>query len=195
MIASSPEESRILPNSVGYVILDNSWGYYLDAHLRHIEAETKWTPFRRRHFQVNENVSIPIKFSVKLVPKGPINNILALVQIMAWHRPGDKLSSWPMMVSLLTHICVTRSQWVKSSHCNSFEDQVPIDVIISTELQILGYINGSRSPSNGCRPTCLTGVWQHWNRLGIYYSELGLSRFSRAVYTLFINACHYSWFH
>ena len=34
----------------------------------------------------NENVWIPIKISMKFVPKGPINNIPALVQIMAWRR-------------------------------------------------------------------------------------------------------------
>ena len=32
---------------------------------------------------------------------------------MAWRRPGDKSLSEPMMVSLLTHICVTWPQWVK----------------------------------------------------------------------------------
>ena len=32
---------------------------------------------------------------------------------MAWHRLGDKPLSEPMMVSLMTHICVTRPQWVK----------------------------------------------------------------------------------
>ena len=63
---------------------------------------------------VNENVRISIKFSLKFVPKGPINNIPALVQIMAWRRPGDKPLSEPVMVSLLTHICVTRPQWVKT---------------------------------------------------------------------------------
>ena len=31
---------------------------------------------------------------------------------MAWHRPGYKPLSEPMMVCLLTHICVTRPQWV-----------------------------------------------------------------------------------
>ena len=31
---------------------------------------------------------------------------------MAWRRPGDKPLSEPTMVSLLTHICVTRPQWV-----------------------------------------------------------------------------------
>ena len=57
---------------------------------------------------LNENVRISIKISLKCAPKGSINNIPALVQIMAWRRPGDKPLSESMMVSLLTHICVTR---------------------------------------------------------------------------------------
>ena len=62
---------------------------------------------------LNENVWIPMKISMKFVPKGPINNIPTLVQIMAWRRPGDKPLSEPMMISLTTHICITRPQWVK----------------------------------------------------------------------------------
>ena len=62
---------------------------------------------------VNKNVRISIKFSLKFVPKGLINNIPALVQIMAWRRPGDQPLSEPVMFSLLTHICVTRPQLVK----------------------------------------------------------------------------------
>ena len=62
----------------------------------------------------NENVWIPIKISLKFVPKGPINNIPALVQIMVWCRAGDKPLSEPMMVCLLTYICVTRPQWVNN---------------------------------------------------------------------------------
>ena len=61
---------------------------------------------------LNENVRISIKMSLKFAPKGSINNIPPLVQIMAWHRPCDKPLSEPMMGSLLTHICVTRPQWV-----------------------------------------------------------------------------------
>ena len=64
---------------------------------------------------VNENVKISINFSLKFVPKGPINNIQALVQIVAWRRPGDKPLSEPVMVSLLTQIYVTRHQWVKNA--------------------------------------------------------------------------------
>ena len=64
---------------------------------------------------LNENAWILIKISLKFVPKGPINKIPTLVQIMAWRRSGDKPLSEPMMVSLLTHICVTRPQWVNTN--------------------------------------------------------------------------------
>ena len=51
---------------------------------------------------LNENVIISIEISLKFVPKGPINNIPSLVQITAWHQPGDKPSSEAMIVGLLT---------------------------------------------------------------------------------------------
>ena len=65
------------------------------------------------HF-FNENTRISINISLKFVPKGRINNIPALVPIMVWRRLGDKPSSEPMMVGLLTHICVTRPQSVNT---------------------------------------------------------------------------------
>ena len=60
----------------------------------------------------NENCCILIKFSLKYVRKGPIDNNSALVQIMAWRRSGDKPLSEPMTISLPTHICLTRPPWV-----------------------------------------------------------------------------------
>ena len=68
-------------------------------------------------FFLNENVKIPIEISMKCVPKDQINNISALVQIMAWRRLCDKPLSEPMLVNLLTHICVTWPQWVKVVFC------------------------------------------------------------------------------
>ena len=64
-------------------------------------------------FSWKENVWIAIKISLKFVPRGLINNIPASVQIMAWRRPGDKPLSEPMLVSPLTHICISWPQWVK----------------------------------------------------------------------------------
>ena len=83
---------------------------------------------------LNENVRISIKISLKFVPKDPIHNIPALVQIMAWRRSGDKPLSEPMMVSLLTHIYVTRPQWVKAW--------------INNQITVLGDVNNSFPPGN-----------------------------------------------
>ena len=59
---------------------------------------------------LNGNTRISTKTSLKFVPKGLINNIPALVLIMAWRRQGDKPLSETMLVRSLTHICVTRPQ-------------------------------------------------------------------------------------
>ena len=61
----------------------------------------------------NENCCVLIKTSLKHARKGPIDKNPALVHIMASHRLGDKPLSEPMMVSLPTHICIARPQWVK----------------------------------------------------------------------------------
>ena len=54
--------------------------------------------------------------SLKFVPKVLINNIPALIQIMAWRQPGAKSLSELMMVKVPTPICITRPQWVKLLH-------------------------------------------------------------------------------
>ena len=65
---------------------------------------------------LNEKIWILIRFSLKFVPKGlinNINNITALVQTMTWCRPGNKPLSEAMMVKLLTHICISLPHWIK----------------------------------------------------------------------------------
>ena len=88
-----------------------------------IASVNTWRPRQNgRHFSddifkyifLDENVWITIKVSLMIVPKGPINNSPALIQIMAWRRSGDKPLSEPTMVGLPTHVCVTRPQWVNS---------------------------------------------------------------------------------
>ena len=46
---------------------------------------------------INENDRIPIQISLKFVPSSPINQELALVQVMAWRRSGDKPLPEPML--------------------------------------------------------------------------------------------------
>ena len=95
---------------------------------------------------LNENVWIPIKISLKFVPKSPINNIPALVHIMAWRRLGDKPLYETMLVSLLTHICVTRPQWVKRK--NRRHHWMNLHNIVLCFIRILNYDNLISSKAN-----------------------------------------------
>ena len=73
-----------------------------------------------RHFQDDilkrifliENGWISHNISLIFVPEGQIDNILSFVQIMAGRRSGDKQLSESITLTLPTHICVTRPQWV-----------------------------------------------------------------------------------
>ena len=95
---------------------------------------------------LKENVSISIKISLKFtVPKCPIDNIPALLQIMAWRQPGNKPLSEAMMVSLLTQICFARPQWVKiftevsnlwvymEKYCSLYQIKLPLSHAIIYE--------------------------------------------------------------
>ena len=46
---------------------------------------------------MNEKFCILIRISLKIVPKGPINNIPALVHKMVWRWSGDKPLSEPIL--------------------------------------------------------------------------------------------------
>ena len=112
------------------------------------------------HIFLKENVRILIKLLLKFVPKGPINNILVLVQIMAWRRPGDNPLSEPMMVRLPTNKCITRPQWV--IHCSldrfMFEILGKVNLNFDTKTatidaldKIVGYLtNESKSIAMFC---------------------------------------------
>ena len=116
-IIMSEDCSKSVALSAGWYV---SW--HMVAVLRSIARFNTLRPRQNgRHFAdaifkcifLNENIWISIQISLKFVPRGSVNNIPALVQIMTCRRPGDKPLSELMMASLLTHICVTRPQWVK----------------------------------------------------------------------------------
>ena len=82
-----------------------------------------------------------IKISLKFVLKGPINKMSALVQIMAWRRPGDKPLSEQMMVSLLMHICVTQPQWVNWTNVWLMVSNILTNTSIHCLLKCFQYVN------------------------------------------------------
>ena len=77
---------------------------YITNTLRPRENDRHFADDNLKCIFLNENVWISIKISLKFVPKSPINNILALVQLRAWYLPGDKPLSEPLVVRLLMHI-------------------------------------------------------------------------------------------
>ena len=78
---------------------------------------------------LNENVWILLIISLKFVPQVRINNIPISVQIMAWRQPGDKPLSEPILVNLLTHLCLndlTGQSWLRLSVNSNFHwNQIP----------------------------------------------------------------------
>ena len=82
--------------------------------------------FKRIFF--NGIACISIKILLKFLPKGPISNILALVQKMAWRRSGDKPLSETMVARLLTQVWVTRPEWVNTSRPRHTGCHFPDDI-------------------------------------------------------------------
>ena len=84
----------------------------------------KWSPPGQigRHFAdgvfrcifINEKFCILIKISLKFAAKGPIDKNATLVQIMSWHRTGDKPLPEAIMTQFMAHICGTRGRLVNS---------------------------------------------------------------------------------
>ena len=104
------------PRHIGYNLISSPEGITVVNTLRPRQNGRHFPDDNLKRIFLNENVWFSMTISLKFVPRGPINNIPALVQIMAWRRPGDKPLSGPMMVRLPTHICVTRPPWVNAFH-------------------------------------------------------------------------------
>ena len=49
---------------------------------------------------MDDNFGISIRILLKFVPKGPIDNEVALVQVMAWCRTIDKPLPEPMLIQI-----------------------------------------------------------------------------------------------
>ena len=112
------EDGRVVIN-IFWVVIDP---YYpstlvLSLRMKTIKRLTHWS---REKMAANIQTTFSNAFSwmkrhTFLLRIHWINNILSLVQIVAWRRPGDKPSFEPTMVRLPSHIFVTRPQWVKTT--------------------------------------------------------------------------------
>ena len=110
---------------------------------------------------LNENVWISITVSLEFIPKGPINNVPSLVQIMAWRQSGDKPLSEPLMVDFFMHM---------SLYINELTHWPLLDLVVILKLVVFKLISRSvfgafpvKLPSGECHKTSLW-IGQHWFR-------------------------------
>ena len=140
-----------------------------------------------KYILLNESVWISLKISLKFIPKVRINNIPALVQIMAWRRPGDKPLSEPMMDNSLTHICVTRPQWVnRNVKLIRRESQSSVhNFLFRTSL--LTWINLTHLPLNKMATISQTTFSSafSWMKRFVFWFEFHWSFFLRVQLTIF----------
>ena len=97
------------------------WKSY-DYHIASEETSTHWGQNKMvaisqttisNAFSWMKTYELRLTFHWNLFLRIQFSNTPALVQRMALRRLRDKPLCEPMMVRLLTHICVTRTQWVK----------------------------------------------------------------------------------
>ena len=74
------------------------------THLPLDKMAAVWADDIFKWISLNKNDSIQIQISLKFVPKSPIDNKSALVQVMAWCRTGNKPLPEPMMTPVYQRI-------------------------------------------------------------------------------------------
>ena len=96
---------------------------------------------------LHENVWLSIKISLNVFPMGRINNIPALVQIMAWHLRGDK--PWLVyrtiyaslgLIELTKQVCVGTAGWMKHQHME-FHFIIFLAYVISKVMAFVTHCN------------------------------------------------------
>ena len=88
------------PNNI---FLISSWGYKWNRGINSSPPGQNGRHFGRRQFQTHFlewNDRIPIKISLKCVPRSSTGNKPALIQVMDWRRTGNKPLPAPMLTQL-----------------------------------------------------------------------------------------------
>ena len=95
--------------------------------------------FTNVHFQMHFlewNVCISTWISLKFVSVGPVDNMLACIQVMVGHRGGDKLLSKLLLTQIsrctMTN-CITNTQWVENLY--SWHNQHKTSWLVNHELK------------------------------------------------------------
>ena len=137
---------------------------------------------------------------------------------MAWRRPGDKSLSEPMIINLLTHICVTLPQWVKTGSgdfcCHSARGQVrtghtwgienhwifvsgrllayEVEQPFSLYKGLFDYGNYSHNQARRCGKSMSFPVEDHHSHI-IVWCDLPILRYTQSCFTNTVAIKSKSW--
>ena len=164
VVVLSAKFVRTDENSLLWVLAQFAVNIYCNRtrfYIQNFGSEKKWPRFRRRHFQMH----ILEWRCLNLTKNGPIDNIPALVQIMAWRRPGDKSLSEPMIVSLLSHTYVTGPHTDSNQYWPSREVTIPNLNAVSLKIWIWQTIH---IPLTQITVSCLIHQQYRWDRYIVY---------------------------
>ena len=139
---------------------------------------------------LNKNVWISLMISLKFVPNVRINNIPALVQIMAWCRSGDKPLSESIMVSRLTHIYVTQPQRVNNICISSIH--LLCFWFFLVWLFWVSFLVFFLNPIAELSRKCWRDLWRVKSECTLGQKQYRTSDFAMDISTSFHNAYH-SW--
>ena len=73
---------------------------------------------------LNEDDRIPIQIILKCVPRSPMDNKSALIQVTAWRRTGDKSLPEPMLTQFID-TCMEEGGWINKRVCWHFHRYRP----------------------------------------------------------------------
>ena len=97
----SNKQTRPDDGEVGMMLPGVNPRLYVLSHLRLDKMAATLADDNFKCIFLNENDRIPIRFSLKFVPRSPIDNKPAFVRVMAWRRTGDKPLPEPMLTQFI----------------------------------------------------------------------------------------------
>ena len=98
-----------------------------------------------------KRILVSENLSPKFVPKRPIKNKPELIEIMAWHRTGNR-PLYEQIITQFTNGCVTKLQWINIAKYNKIE------------CNLIWFVFDFTAKCRGLQCNCVMIVWT-WIRI------------------------------
>ena len=161
-IPQQTQHNQTLCIFMGYDVFTGTLTHWLRDKMAHL-SQMLFSNLRR-YFQMHfhERFSILIRISPKFVPKGTIDNKLALVWVMPWDWTGNKPLPEPMLTQFTDAYIAMRVQWVNRGRL-----YLPWCLYAIYLFSVYRYII-PLAPGKICHFNDNISPWYLWTILGIF---------------------------